>query len=33
MILDAFKWSDTKIITPTRTYDLSNDMDETIHRI
>lgn len=29
MILDAFKWSDTKIITPTRTYDLSNDMDET----
>lgn len=29
IILDAFKWSETKIITPARTYDLSNEMDET----
>ena len=29
MILDAFKWSDTKIITPAKVYDLSDDIDET----
>ena len=28
-ILDAFKYSGTKIITPTKTYDLSNELDET----
>lgn len=28
-ILDAFKFSGTKIITPTKTYDLSNELDET----
>lgn len=29
IILDAFKNSETKIITPSKTYDLSNDIDET----
>lgn len=29
MILDAFKYSSTKIITPAKTYDLSDDIDET----
>lgn len=29
MILDAFKFSGTKIITPSKTYDLSDDIDET----
>lgn len=28
-ILDAFKYSGTKIITPNKTYDLSNELDET----
>ncbi|WP_321833578.1 recombinase family protein [Clostridium butyricum] len=28
IILDAFKESNTKIITPTKTYDLNNDLDE-----
>ncbi|MDP4179060.1 MAG: recombinase family protein [Bacillota bacterium] len=28
IILDAFKESNTKIITPTKTYDLSNELDE-----
>ena len=28
-MLDAFKYSGTKIITPTKTYDLSNELDET----
>lgn len=28
-ILDAFKYSNTKIITPTKTYDLANELDET----
>lgn len=28
-ILDAFKYSHTKILTPTKTYDLDNDTDET----
>ncbi|EEP53350.1 recombinase family protein [Clostridium butyricum] len=30
IILDAFKESNTKIITPTKTYDLNNDLDEEI---
>ena len=30
IILDAFKDSNTKIITPTKTYDLSNELDEEI---
>lgn len=29
MILDAFKYSGTKIITPVKVYDLSDDIDET----
>lgn len=28
-ILDAFKYSHTKILTPTKTYDLDDDTDET----
>lgn len=28
-ILDAFKYSDTRIITPTKTYDLADELDET----
>lgn len=28
IILDAFKESDTKIITPVKTYDLNNELDE-----
>ncbi len=28
-ILDAFKYSGTKIITPTKVYDLQNELDET----
>lgn len=29
IILDAFKYSGTKILTPAKTYDLQNDIDET----